>query len=95
VGALALRGLHTHFPAPLVNPIQSAVERAASRSPSALSILYDTDKGPTQHLYTPRYREFFGQLRSQPLTLLESGISRGGVAAAVATLSAQGEDRRN
>ena len=70
------RGLATHLPAPLANPIQRAVGRTASRSPAVLSLLYGTDK--LQNRYTQHYQEFFGPLRAQPMTLLEIGILGGG-----------------
>ena len=73
-----LRGIQTRLPTPLAAPFQRGVERAVARSPAALSILYDIDKGPKEHDYTRRYRQFFGPLRSQPLTLLEIGILDGG-----------------
>src|SRR5262245_57553982 len=73
-----VRGLHTHFPPPLVAPIQRTVERAVAGSPAALSILYDIDKGPRLHDYTEHYRRFLRPLRSQPIGLLEIGILDGG-----------------
>ncbi len=73
-----VRGLHTHVSPRLANPIQRAAERAAARSPAALSILYDTDKGPKLHYYTGHYREAFAPIRTEPITLLEIGINRGG-----------------
>ena len=73
-----VRGLHTHISPRLANPIQRAVERAAARSPAALSILYDTDKGPKLHYFTGHYREAFAPTRTEPITLLEIGIHRGG-----------------
>jgi hypothetical protein len=73
-----IRGLHTHMPAQIASPIQRTVERAAAGSPAALSILFDTDKGPKHHNYTDHYRRFFRHLRFRRLTLLEIGILDGG-----------------
>jgi hypothetical protein len=72
-----VRALHLHLPKRIASPIQSAVERAAARSPTALSILYDTDKGPQGHSYTDTYRELIGPMRSKPITALEIGIDKG------------------
>lgn len=71
------RGLHEHLPRSIAAPIQGLIERIASPSPTALSVLYETDKGPHGHNYTPHYRSFFGPLRRQRLTLLEIGVLRG------------------
>lgn len=73
-----VRGLHTHVSPRLANPIQRAVERAAASSPAALSILYDSDKGPKLHYFTGHYRDAFAPMRTEPITLLEIGIHRGG-----------------
>jgi hypothetical protein len=72
-----VRALHLHVPKRIASPIQHAVERAAARSPTALSILYDTDKGPQRHCYTDIYRELLGPLRPRPITVLEIGIDKG------------------
>jgi hypothetical protein len=61
-----------------VAPIQRAAEHATARSPAALSILYDTDKGPKLHYYTDHYRDAFAPLRTKRITLLEIGIHKGG-----------------
>ena len=73
-----LRGIQSRLPAPLAAPVGRGLESAFSRSPAALSILYDIDKGPRQHYYTDHYREFLGPLRSEAITLLEIGILKGG-----------------
>ena len=42
-----------------------------------LALKYGTDKGPTDHDYTPFYEQYFFTMRYQPITLLELGIWRG------------------
>jgi Methyltransferase domain len=73
-----LRGIQSRLPAPVARPFGRGLESAMSRSPAALSILYDIDKGPREHDYTGHYREFLRPLRSEPVTLLEIGILNGG-----------------
>jgi demethylmacrocin O-methyltransferase len=73
-----IRGVQSRLPPALATPFQRVVERAASRSPGALSILYDIDKGPKAHDYTQHYRRYLGPLRSETLTLLEIGVLKGG-----------------
>jgi demethylmacrocin O-methyltransferase len=72
-----IRGLHLHMPRVVAAPIQRSAEYLASRSPSALSILYDTDKGPKRHLYTERYRQLIGPMRMQLKSVVEIGIHKG------------------
>jgi demethylmacrocin O-methyltransferase len=72
-----IRALHLHVPRAVAAPIQRSVERLASRSPSALSILYDTDKGPQRHHYTERYRQLIGPMRMQLKSVAEIGIHKG------------------
>jgi hypothetical protein len=73
-----LRGIQSRLPNALATPFGRGLERAAARSPAALSILYDIDKGPRFHDYTEHYRRFLGPLRSHAITLLEIGILKGG-----------------
>lgn len=72
-----IRALHLHLPRSLATPIQHGTERIATRSPTALSILYDTDKGPQRHLYTERYRELLGPTRRELKSIAEIGIHKG------------------
>lgn len=73
-----LRGIQSRLPSALAAPFGRGMETAAARSPAALSILYDIDKGPRLHDYTEHYRRFLKPLRSDPISLLEIGILKGG-----------------
>jgi hypothetical protein len=73
-----VRGIQSRLPAALAAPFGRGLETLLSRSPAALSILYDIDKGPRLHGYTDHYGQFFRPLRSKPITLLEIGILKGG-----------------
>lgn len=72
-----IRALHLHLPGAIATPIQRGAEHLASRSPTSLSILYDTDKGPQRHLYTERYRRFIGPVRTQLKSVIEIGVHKG------------------
>lgn len=72
-----VRALHLHAPPAVVAPVQRGAERLASRSPAALAILFDTDKGPHRHRYTERYRELLGPRRTKIESVLEIGIRKG------------------
>lgn len=43
----------------------------------ALAERYGTDKGPSDHNYTPLYEKYLGRHRDEPLTLLEMGVWQG------------------
>jgi demethylmacrocin O-methyltransferase len=73
-----LRGIQSRLPPAVAAPFGRGLENACSRSPSALAILYDIDKGPERHDYADRYRSFLRPFRSEAITLLEIGILKGG-----------------
>jgi len=53
-------------------------QQIPTKSLSEISRLFDTDKGPGIHNYTPIYEPYFEPIRTRPIRFLEIGVFKGG-----------------